>query len=114
MSIPKIYRRTFNTTGAIIIAPAVGGRIYKVVAFSVHNNETVDTNSARVRIYGGIDFYGSVSYAIHLSGRGDNFFLPFRVTDPYFSTGAGAALKIFSQVSARHISGWIAWIVEDP
>ena len=114
MALPKVYKKTFNDkTGALIIAPSVSGRIYNVVAFSVHNNEPVVTDAARVRIYSnpGGDLYGTSSAgAIYLSGRGDNFFLPFRVTDPYFSTNENADLVIFSGFS-RHISGIIYYTV---
>lgn len=102
----KIYGKTFdNATGAVEIAPSVSGRTYNVVAFSVHNCEPAVTDAARVRIWGSTagDLYGGgTEGAIYLSGRGDNFFLPFNVYDPYFSTGG--ALTIFS-VNSRHIAG---------
>lgn len=108
----KIYRKTFdNATGAVEIAPAVSGRTYNVVAFSVHNNEPIVTDAARVRIHGGTggDLYGGgAEGAIYLSGRGDNFFLPFNVYDPYFSTGG--ALVIFS-VYNKHIAGILYYTI---
>lgn len=111
----KVYRKTFdNATGAVIIAPAVAGRIYNVVALSVTNNELITENAARVRIAKNFtDLYGGGSLgAIYLSGRGDHFFLPFKVSDPYFSTDANNTLYIFS-VYNRHIAGIIYYTITD-
>lgn len=114
MAVPEIYRIRFNITGAFTVAPAIAGRTYKVVGLSVHNNETVDSNQGTLRITAAaLDVYGGSSAAIKLSGRGDSFFLPFNVVDPYFSTSVGEALFLFSQVSSRRLSGIIYYTVSN-
>ena len=109
----KIYARTFNTVGVFEVAPAVSGRIYNVVAFSIFNNEPDPTDAAIVRITQAVtDFYGGSSGAIYLNARGDHFFLPFRVADPYFSTAANKTLYVISQLSKR-VGGILYYTITD-
>lgn len=114
MALPKIYRQTFNITGAYTVAPAVGGRTYQVVGLICQNNETVAVNCGTLRITGqAIDLYGGSSGAIKLSGRGDKAFFPLRPQNPHFITGAGDGLFLFSQVSSRRMSGIIYFTYTD-
>lgn len=114
MPLPKIYARTFNIVGAFTVAPAVGGRTYKVVGLLCHNNETSALSFVRLRITAAAaDLYGGSSGAIMLSGRGDHFILPINPYEPYFEGNAGNGLFLFSQVSSTRVSGIIFYTYED-
>ena len=76
-----IYSSTFDTNSITTIIAAQGaGLKSKIVAISIHNNDS-DKYAVWVRLISGAgnEIYGGGIGAVRLKGRGDVWVLPFKI-----------------------------------
>jgi hypothetical protein len=109
----------FDTNAdATLVAAQGAGTYIKVLAISMHNNDTTETNDVKVRLKdgsGGSDFYGGSNGSIYLPGRGGVFQLPLVYSNgspvPWFTLSANTAL--YADLSAaRYVSGTVWWTID--
>lgn len=106
---------TFNlaSDGTLIAAQGVG-TIIKVVAISMHNNDTTESDDEVVHLQDGLDgteLYGGTTGAIYLPGRGGVFQLSMSVDTPWFTLTANTALYM-NLASTKRISGTVWWTID--
>ena len=106
---------TFDTTiDATLVAAHGGGTTIKVVAISMHNNDTTELDDEIVHLEdgsGGDDLYGGSTGAIYLPGRGGVFQLGMSVDYPHFTLSDNTALYM-NITNARRISGVVWWTTD--
>ena len=107
---------TFDSAVDAILVPAQGaGTIIKVVAISMHNNDTTEDNDEVVHLEdgsGGTELYGGANGAIYLPGRGGVFQLSMVAsTVPHFTLTANTALYM-DLTNGRRISGVVWWTTD--
>jgi len=103
----------FDTTSdATLVAAQGGGTTIKVLAISMHNNDTTESNDEVVHLEdgsGGDELYGGSSGAIYLPGRGGVFQLGMVDEDnPWFTLSDNTALYM-DLTNGRRISGTVWW-----
>lgn len=110
-----VTRTVFDTNVDATLVSAQGDNAsIKVVAISMHNNETTETNDEIVRLKngsGGSNLYGGSNGAIYLPGRGGVFQLPMSVAQPHFILSLNTALYM-DIANARRISGAVWWTTD--
>jgi hypothetical protein len=116
-----VTRTTFDTTvDATLVAAQGAGTYIKVVAISMHNNNTTESDDEIVKLRdgnGGTVLYGGTTGAIYVPGRGGVFQLAmsYDATDidnhAHFKLSANTALYI-DLTNARRISGAVWWTVD--
>ena len=110
-----VYKAVFDITANTSIVAAAGAGIkIKVVAISMHNNETTSTSDTVVKITdgnAGTVLLGGNTGAIYLVGRGGFFGLPMSALYPYCETTANTALYI-NPVSAKRVAGAVWYKTE--
>lgn len=103
---------TFDSAVSATLVAAQGAETYiKVMAISMHNNETVEANDEIVHLEdgsGGDDLYGGATGAIYLPGRGGVFQLMMSVDYPHFILSDNTALYM-ALTNDRRISGTVWW-----
>jgi len=114
----NIQRAAFSTNSdAALIAAAGAGIKNKIVAISMHNNETTEANDEIIYLRdgsGGTILYGDASGGIYLPGRGGVFQLLMSgegVIEPYFETSANTAFYM-DLTNGREIAGCV-WYYQE-
>lgn len=112
-----ITATTFDTAvDATLVAAQGSEEAIKVVAISMHNNETVEANDEIVHLEdgnGGDDLYGGATGAIYLPGRGGVFQLMMSAAEneQHFTLTDNTALYM-NLTNGRRISGTVWWTTD--
>lgn len=105
----------FDSAADVALVAAQGAGTYiKVVAISMHNNETTESSDEIVHLEdgnGGTELYGGANGAIYIPGRGGVFQLGMSVTYPHFTLSANTALYM-NLTNARRICGVVWWTTD--
>ena len=103
------------TADGTLVAAQGGGTYIKVVAISMHNNDTTESNDEIVHLEdgsGGTQLYGGATGAIYLPGRGGVFQLAMTdSTKPWFTLSENTALYA-DLTNNRRISGVVWWTTD--
>lgn len=103
-----------SAVDATLVAAQGAGTYIKVVAISMHNNETTESSDEIVHLEdgsGGTELYGGTNGAIYLPGRGGVFQLSMSVTHPHFTLSANTALYM-DLTNNRRICGVVWWTTD--
>jgi len=110
-----VSKATFDiTANTAVIAAAGEGIKNKIVAISMHNNDSDSADDTPVKITdgdGGTALYGGATGHVYLVGRGGFFGLNMSVAVPWFETTANTALYL-NPTSSKRISGAV-WYVQE-
>jgi len=116
-----VTRTAFDTTvDATLVAAQGAGTYIKVVAISMHNNNTTESDDEVVRLKDGSAgsvLYGAATGAIYLPGRGGVFQLAmsYDATDianhAHFVLSANTELYM-DITNGRRISGAVWWTID--
>lgn len=110
-----VSSETFDITSNTSVISAAGAGIKnKIVAISIHNNDTTGSNDEVVKITdgnAGTVLIGGSTGAIYLVGRGGFFGLPMSAAHPWAETSANTALYI-NPTNGYRIAGTVWYIQE--
>ncbi len=110
-----ISHATFDITSSTSVISAVAAQTIKIVALSLHNNDT--SNDENVHIYdgdpssAGTDLYGTSAGAIYIPDSGGVFGLPLSYSNPWFELTTNTAFYI-KPSGGYQVSGTV-WYIQD-